>query len=67
LESQHKEEVTFLKKKIDTGEANLTQLRLKNKTDETNLHKEHTKYDRQYTDNLLAYDTEMNQNTRTKQ
>ena len=67
LEAHHKEEVTQLKKKIDALEANLSQLRQKNKVDETNLHKEHTKYDRQYTDNLLAYDTEMNQNMRTKQ
>lgn len=67
LENRHKEEVTLLKKKIDTLDSGLTQIRTKNKTDETNLHKEHQKYDRQYTDNLANYDIDMNRETRTKQ
>lgn len=59
--------MTVLRKKIETLEKQLAELRNTNKLSEAALHKEHIKYDNQYRDNLLAYDTEMNQNMRTKQ
>jgi hypothetical protein len=64
LEEGHISEVTALKKKIDALEANLLQVKLKNKTDENKLREEYKKADRLYTENLNTYDIEMKDKTR---
>ncbi len=63
----HNAEVAALKKKIDTLEANLGQIKLKNKTDENKLREEYKKADRLYFENLNAYDAEMKDKTRQKE
>jgi len=67
LEKSHNEEVTFLKKKIDTLESSLSQVKLKNKTEETKLREEYKKADRLYSENLNNYDAEMKDQSRTKE
>ena len=64
LEESHIAEVAALKKKIDGLEANLLQLKLKNKTEENKLREENKRADRLYTENLNAYDIEMKDQTR---
>ena len=64
IEEAHVAEVTALKKKIDALEANLAQVKLKNKTDENKLREEYKKADRLYSENLNSYDIEMKDKTR---
>ena len=64
IEEAHVAEVTALKKKIEALEANLAQVKLKNKTDENKLREEYKKADRLYSENLNAYDIEMKDKTR---
>lgn len=67
LEKHHNEEVTALKKKIDNFESQLSQLKYKNKAEETKLREEYKKADRLYSENLLNYDAEMKEQTRNKE
>jgi hypothetical protein len=67
LEKKHLEEVKELKKKIDTTEANLNMVKLKNKTDEMKLRDEYRKNDRLYGENINAYDIEMRDKMRQKE
>jgi hypothetical protein len=64
IEEAHVAEVTALKKKIETLEANLMQVKLKNKTDEVKLREDYKRADRLYTENLNSYDIEMKDKTR---
>ncbi|TNV85035.1 hypothetical protein FGO68_gene2506 [Halteria grandinella] len=67
LENQHKEEVTALKKKIDTLDGQLNQVKSKNKAEETKLREEYKKADRLYSENLNNYDQDMKEQSRNKE
>jgi hypothetical protein len=67
LKTQHADQMAALKKKIETLETNLSQLKLKNKTDETKLREEYKKADRLYSENLNTYDADMRDRTRQKE
>jgi lambda repressor-like predicted transcriptional regulator len=64
IEDAHVAEVTALNKKIGVLEANLKEVKLKNKTEETKLREDYKKADRLYSENLNSYDIEMKDKTR---
>jgi len=64
IEDAHVAEVTALNKKIAVLEANLREVKQKNKTEETKLREDYKKADRLYSENLNSYDIEMKDKTR---
>lgn len=67
LESMHKDEVTALNKRINTLEAQLKEVKTKNKTEELKMREEYKKADRLFTENLGNYDAEMKDQTSKKE